>query len=550
MKNYAFLRCRLALTLVASLLAVGLSACTKDLDREPFYDLNTERLYQDPANYIRVLAKCYASFNLGGQTTTGNPDVFIGQGKDEGETSYLRAYWYLQELVTDEAVVAWNNGPLQELNKTSWTAGNDLINNSYTRIFYVVALCNDFIRETSDEKLAGRSIGGADAAKIRTYRAEARFLRALAYSHALDLYGNVPFTTEADAIGQGGLPRQTTRPALFAYLTKELREMQPGLLAAHQAPYGRADRGAAWALTAKLYLNAPVYAPAQTAPHDSCLNYCNKLVASNSNYALAPDYAQLFMADNNVTSASEIIFPITSDGNFSQTYGGTTYLVHAAVGGRMLNTAFGIDFGWAGNRTRKTLPQLFVPDPSGLTDNRAMFFTRGQNLEINDLTQFNEGYGVTKWTNKTSTGANGNDPKNIFVDTDFPVFRLADVYLMYAEAVLRGGRGGSPAQALLYVNALRDRAFGNVGGATDGNITASELTTDFILDERARELYWEGSRRTDLIRFGKFGGSTTYVWPWKGGARDGRSIAPTRDLYPLPTIDLLTNTMLVQNPGY
>ncbi|MGI4737007.1 MAG: hypothetical protein ACRYG7_17695, partial [Janthinobacterium lividum] len=114
MKSHPLLR-RSGLKLAATLLlATSLAACTKDLNREPFYDLNTESVYTDPANYIRVLAKCYAGFNLSGNA--GSPDVFAGQGKDEGETSYLRAYWYLQELTTDEAVVAWNSGPLQELN--------------------------------------------------------------------------------------------------------------------------------------------------------------------------------------------------------------------------------------------------------------------------------------------------------------------------------------------------------------------------------------------------------------------------------------------------
>ena len=543
MKSHSILRrSALALTLTASLLTGGLTACNKDLDREPFYDLNTESVYKDPANYIKVLAKCYAGFNLSGNS--GQPDVFAGQGKDEGETSYLRAYWYLQELVTDEAVVAWNSGPLQELNRTSWTSSNDLINNSYTRIFYEVTLCNEFIRETSDDKLSTRGITGVNADDARLNRAEARFLRALAYYHALDLYGNVPFVTEADAPSKA-LPKQIKRADLFAYIESELKAIEPQLKLAHTAPYGRADQGAAWALLAKLYLNAQVYTG--TDRYTDCLTYCNKILTTPS-YALAPEYRLLFLADNNATSASEIIFPITSDGLVSQVYGGTTYLVHAAVGGSMLASGFGVNGGWAGNRTRKNLPLLF-PTPTSGFDTRAMFFTNGQSLEINDLTVFTEGYGVTKWRNKTSTGANGSDPQQIFADTDFPLFRLGDVYLMYAEAVLRGGNGGTQTQALAYVNLLRDRAYGNTGGSTDGRITTSDLTTNFILDERARELYWEGSRRTDLVRFGKFT-DASYLWPWKGGVKSGQGIAPTRNLYPIPSTDLVANPTLVQNPGY
>ena len=528
----------LKLALATALLTGGLTACTKDLDREPFYDLNTESVYKDPANYIRVLAKCYAGFNLSGNA--GNPDVFAGQGKDEGETSYLRAYWYLQELTTDEAVVAWNSGPLQELNTTSWSSSNDLINNSYTRIFYEVALCNEFIRESSDDKLNGRGIAGADADAARLDRNEARFLRALAYYHALDLYGNVPFVTEADAPSKA-LPKQTTRAALFAYVESELKAIEPLLTPARQGPYGRADQGAVQTLLAKLYLNAAVYTG--TARYTDCLTYCNKVLGEG--YALAPEYRLLFLADNNLKAASEIIFPITSDGLVEQVYGGTTYLVHAAIGGRMVGSNYGVSSGWAGNRSRKNLPLLFTATGSG-TDSRAMFFRVGQTMEINDLTDFTNGYAVTKWKNVTSTGAAGSDPQGTFVDTDFPLFRLGEVYLMYAEAVLRGGTGGTPAQALAYVNALRDRAYGN----PSGRIAAADLAApNFLLDERGRELYWEGSRRTDLVRFGRFT-SAAYLWPWKGGVAAGKGVSDNLNLYPLPSTDIVANPSLTQNPGY
>jgi hypothetical protein len=131
------------------------------------------------------------------------------------------------------------------------------------------------------------------------------------------------------------------------------------------------------------------------------------------------------------------------------------------------------------------------------------------------------------------------------VDTDYPLFRLADVYLMYAEAVLRGATSGNATTALGYVNALRTRAYGNA----NGNITSAQMTLDFILDERARELYWEGYRRTDLIRYSKFTGSA-YLWPWKGKVAAGATTETFRDLYPIPSNDLGANPTLKQNPGY
>jgi hypothetical protein len=122
---------------------------------------------------------------------------------------------------------------------------------------------------------------------------------------------------------------------------------------------------------------------------------------------------------------------------------------------------------------------------------------------------------------------------------------LGDVYLMYAEAVLRGGSGGDAATALNYVNQIRERAYGDTGG----NISTGDLTLDFILDERARELYWEAQRRTDLIRFGKFSGGD-YLWEWKGAVKDGRSIDAKFDIFPIPAADVIANPNLTQNQGY
>jgi hypothetical protein len=205
---------------------------------------------------------------------------------------------------------------------------------------------------------------------------------------------------------------------------------------------------------------------------------------------------------------------------------------------------FGVGGGWGGLRTTSALVDKF-DDISGNTDSRALFWTDGQNLEINDVGQFSDGYGITKFRNRTFTGDLPPNPHPDFVSTDYPMFRLADAYLMFAEAVLRDGQGGTRAEALDYVNKLRERAYGN----TSGNITDSELTLGFILDERARELYWEGHRRTDLIRYGLFTGGE-YLWPWKGNAKEGVATESFRDLFPIPSADRSANPTLQQNPGY
>ena len=202
---------------------------------------------------------------------------------------------------------------------------------------------------------------------------------------------------------------------------------------------------------------------------------------------------------------------------------------------------FGVGGGWGGLRTTSALVSKCT-DPTGETDKRAMFWSNGQKLVINDIGQFTDGYAITKFSNLTSTGAAAPHAHPDFVDTDYPVFRLADVYLMYAEAVLRAGNA-SDAAALGYINALRDRAYGN----TNGRVPSYNL--QFILDERARELFWEGHRRSDLVRFGQFT-SGSYLWPWKGKVAEGVATASFRDLYPIPANDLGANPTLKQNTGY
>ncbi|GAB3165309.1 RagB/SusD family nutrient uptake outer membrane protein [Telluribacter humicola] len=502
-------------------------SCVEDLDRQPFIEVTSATVYRDPASYKQVLAKLYAGLAVSGQQgPAGQPDI---TGIDEGFSTYLRQYWQAQELPTDEAVIGWNDGSLRDFHDMDWTSNNEFLTAMYNRIYYQVTLCNEFIRETTDAKLAER---GINLPEVKAYRAEARFLRALSYYHALDMFGNVPFVTENDAVGSA-LPPQISRADLFAYIESELKAIEADLVAPKQNEYGRADKAAAWTLLTKLYLNAETYIG--QPKYTEAIENAKKVIGTA--YKLDPVYAHLFMADNH--TSSEIIFPIVFDGNRTKTWGGMTFLVHAPVGGSMNPAEFGISGGWAGVRTTRNLVQKF-PDVTGQADNRAMFYTQGQTLEINDLFNFNDGYAVTKYTNVTSGGQKGSDIEGNFPDTDFPMLRLADVYLMYAEAVLRGGSGGDRATAIGYINQLRQRA---------DAATVTDINLDFILDERARELYWEGHRRTDLIRFNRFV-SGAYLWPWKGNVKEGQAVADYLRLYPIPASDIVANPNLKQNTGY
>jgi hypothetical protein len=521
-----------SLVLCSLLLAFGaLNSCKKQLNQQPMYGLNAAAVYGDPENYIHVLAKLYSGLSMTGlQGPAGKGDI---AGIDEGFSAYVRVLFNLQELPTDEVICGWNDPGIPDLNKNSWSAENSFVKGMYYRIYYQITLCNEFIRESSDAKLEERGFSDSDKAKIRTYREEARFLRALSYYHALDLFGNVPFVTEEDVVG-AYQPERISREQLFSYVESELKDIEDKLLAPSAVPYGRASSAAAQFLLAKLYLNAEVYNG--TNQYANCATYAQKVINSGA-FALDDNYPELFMADNH--NSPEIIFPVVYDGLYAQTWGGTTFLVCASLGGSMVPADYGVNGKWAGLRAKGPFVDKF---PDSTLDARFQFYRNGQTKDIISMSSFSQGYALPKFKNKTSTGGNAsNNNTSAFVDIDFPMFRLADAYLMYAEAALRGG--GDASLGLSYVNALRERAYGN------STYNFASITLDDILDERSRELHWEATRRTDLIRFGLFT-SADYLWPFKGGVVGGTGLSDHLKLYPLPTSDLILNPNLIQNPGY
>ncbi|MDX1602671.1 MAG: RagB/SusD family nutrient uptake outer membrane protein [Salinimicrobium sediminis] len=525
--------------------ALALHACHADLDQEPIDpDSFTEtNVFASTAEAKGALAKLYASLSLTGQEgPAGDADI---SGIDEGTSQYSRMLFSLNELTTDHAVVGWGDPGLPNLHAMNWGASNDFTTGMYYRLAQEVSFANSFIDN------AGRLEGEEAEAFI----AEARFLRAFAYYNLIDLFGNVPLVKEVTT----SLPEQNTRTEIFEFVESELLEIQDQLLESGANEYGRVDRVAAWALLSKLYLNAEVWTG--TEMYAESLEFSNKVI--NSSYSInttdangnGSAYDELFLADNDSNGAQdEFIFAINFDGINSRTYGGTTFLVHAAIGGSMKASDFGVNGGWGGLRTTKALVNKFDyavterdgdGDPIAWSDGRAMFYTDGQEFEINTIANtFTDGYAVTKFTNIDSEGNQGNDESGEYVDTDLPLIRLAEIYLNYAEVVARG-EGGDVGTAVAYINELRERAFGD----NSGNITAADLTLDFIEAERSRELYWEGQRRTDLIRFNDFT-TTNYLWPFKGGAKNGTAVEPFRELFPLPSNIISVNPNLTQNPGY
>lgn len=515
-------------------------SCTNDLNVvSPDDDiLSADQQFATPEGYKKAIAGVYSNLSLTGVT---GPALSSLEGLDAGSSHFTRCLLYLQELTTDEMVWSWESGDLgtAELQRNSWTAANPILLGMYSRTMGSVAFANDFLRQSSPEKLAARNITNAtDLAAIADYRNEARVLRAYAYYNMMDLFGKAAMFTENDPINFKG--PEYSRKQLFDFIENELKTVMPNLKAARANEYGRVDQGMAKMILAKIYLNATVYTGTQR--NDDCIKMCNEIIAAG--YKLKTNYLDNFKADNN--TSEEMIFAIQADGVYTQNWGATTVLNNAQVGSFENNAAdFGTK-GWPGGiRIRKEFALKF--DGSMFTKDTRNTVGKGtaskvRNIDILDLSNMGEGYIMSKFSNKTSKGANGSH--NEYADTDFPLFRLADVYLMYAEATLRGGNG-TTAKALEYVNALRIRA----NNSTAANIVANDLTLDFILDERARELHWEAHRRQDLIRFGKFTGGS-YNWAWKGNAAAGVSIPAYKSVFPIPSGSLGSNTNLTQNTGY
>jgi len=515
------------------LLVMVFPSCTDDLNQAPesVNAIPGEQFFSTPESYKQNLAKLYAGFATSGQTAAGSPDI---SGIDEGESQYIRGFWLMQELTTDEAVIGWNDGTIKDLHSQTWTSLDRFVTATFARFSFQIVNCNEFLRQTTDEKLASRALDAALIAEIKTYRAEARFLRALTYWHLIDMFGGGSLVTE-NSPNTFFYPEYATRAELYKFVDAELTAISSELKAPKANEAYRVDQAAGWMLQAKLYMNAKVYIG--TDNYAGAVPLITKVIGSG--YALHTNYNQLFFADNDKNGAqNEFIFVIGFDGIHTQTYGGTTFLTHAPVGGSMNASEFGINGGWAGIRTTAAFVDKFAPNT---TDTRGKFYTNGQTKEIKNIGSFTDGYAIQKFRNVDVNGKQGSDKAGNFSDSDFPIFRLADAYLMYAECAVRGA-GGTLATAATYVNALRTRA----KGAT---VTQGDLTLNFILDERARELHWEGQRRTDLIRFGKFSGGS-YLWPFKGGSAGGSPTQAFRDLFPIPATALASNNKLRQNPGY
>ena len=544
---------------VALLIAGGFTSCVNDLDVEPI-----DPSLQSDVTPEQLFNKCYSVFATSGHN--GGDDNVDVDGLDGGFQYKFRQMWNSNELTTDEAICGWGDEGIASYCHNSYDASHPMLRGYYYGLCIGITFCNHYLDVFPDY----------DA----TMTAEVRFLRAFQFYLLTDAFGNIPFTTTIS----GENPEQYTRAQVCEFIESELKAIvgendadnayvlnDPRPKKYGETGYGRIDKAAAWMLLSRLYLNSEVYTG--TPRWQEAANYAKKVM--DSGYKLHTEgyaaegkdgvyreftaYQMLFMGDNGTTDAAyEAVFPVIQDGLRTTSWGGTNFLICSTVDADVhpypydeteVNGLYN-NSTWGGNRARPELIRLFFPNDDAPSehayavamaagDDRALFETEGRNLNVEDESNFKYGYAAAKFNNFKCDGSKGSD--NTFADSHLFYMRVAEAYLNYAEALTRMNGGTAPAEAVAAINAIRGRAH-----ATQ----RTSYTINQILDEWGREFYFEGRRRVDLIRFGKFGGTTDYKWQWKGGSYAGRDFEAFRNVFAIPTDDLIANSKLQQNPGY
>ncbi|PIQ21952.1 MAG: RagB/SusD family nutrient uptake outer membrane protein [Cytophagales bacterium CG18_big_fil_WC_8_21_14_2_50_42_9] len=527
------------------------NACT-DLDENIYSQLATNNFYNNREEVLSAVLRPYTHAN-----------AWVTPGQD--------GWWRLNELSADQ--LAWpvkgrhgqDGGRWLRLHYHTWTPDDDFVWGAWRLMWWGLGLCTDPIQSLEARSAATMGITEDEKA---AYISELKLLRAFHYLKIMDLYGNIPTVT---AVGDPVSPPTQPRTEVFNFIEKEILDNINSAPVLSQSMLGRMSQAGAYAMLVELYLNAETWTG--TARWDDCIAAADKLISGqagglNGSAALDPNITDTFKPSN--YESKEILFSIAYEfqrANFTPQWPGDFYHFQQRFiygGGRNGNDGVvvipGVYSTFADNDMRKTEwmlegPQYRYDDPTQPViasggneyDGQPLVFVDnirknktlqpGQDPESlpSDMTQGEENSGVR--FNKYKLGALEDPDYN---GTDWAVYRLSWIYFAKAEALMRKNGGNATSEAVALINQVKQRAFTAEDWASV-QYTTGTLSLDELLNERGREFIFEGFRRQDLIRFGKF---TTTSW-W-----DHKPSDPTKQLYPIPRRQTTLNENLAQNPGY
>lgn len=481
--------------------------------------------------------------------------------------------WFINACVSDEMIVPtrggnWaDGGQYQSLWQHTYTDNNPYINTAWSQLYSGIGQINFILSVLNN--LTNKPTNLAEI------NAELRVLRAYYYYMAMDMFGNVPlvadYTTNPDSIVNSS--RQTVYNFVESEVTTELPNLNS---AVSSATYGRVTTWFAHALLAKLYLNSQVYVG--NPRWADCISQCDTIMNSG-NYGLMTNYFDNFSPTNDGSTENIFVIPYQNglisgnDQPWENLHGNNapTFLLQQNPWDGFVSTAdFYANFDTtstytaSGGNTYRTyvdarsgqylIGQQFSTQFTYPPNQNVLVSTSDSSLVLTDQTS-----GLDLSYNPNIPVYSDPDPSFLLVgvrnikyfpqpnipydqDNDVVVFRLADIMLMKAEAELRSNT--NTGDALNMVNQIRERAYGNA----NHDITSTQLTLDYLLAERARELTWEGWRRQDLIRYEVASGT-----PYFSAPRTPQKLQDPDShyqIFPVPTIQMTSNPLLTQNPGY
>ncbi|OZI06232.1 RagB/SusD family nutrient uptake outer membrane protein [Siphonobacter sp. BAB-5385] len=530
----------------AGLLAIltGTNACT-DLDETLYNEIDASKFYNNRQEILSAVLRPYTHANAWTAPTGQN------------------GHWRITELSADQ--LAWpqkgrhgyDDAQWIRLHGHSWSYTENTVWNPYNLMFTGVGFCNNALGDFSRVDFAKVGVSETDK---NAFIAELRVFRAYHYMKLMDMYGNIPIVT---TVGTPTSPETRPRAEVFAFVEKELTESVDLLPNLEQKYIGRITKAAGYSMLAELYLNAEVWSG--KARWDECIAACDKIISGqtgglNGAPVLDADLVSTYSNTNN--NSKEILFQLVYDAQLTSTRCGWNsdfyhfnqrYIYDGDNNGNngvvVIPSAYDA-FKDTDLRKKEWFligPQFYAADPTRPVLGTEEYKDR-QLVFVKEIRRASEnGTASSMITGEENSGARFNkyrpgrqsEPK--YWSNDWSLYRLSEIYYNKAEALMRKSGGTATAEAVKLVNDVRKRAFSAADFEKEAYTTAT-LTLDEMLAERGREFIFEGKRRTDLIRFGKF---VTASW-WDHTPSGDQN----KNLYPLPQRQLAANPNLKQNPGY